>query len=736
MSSSSKPGGNRSSGFPGRSISIPPSARVTSSSPASDELIALRIQHLLPSSTQRAERRLGELRQLFLAPRELVHQAHRQAVSQYIEELQPLKCVRNVKVESASGLHEQHCYPFTACAAMPYRPSLILTGAFDGLVTLWNTETCKPEANRVVNAGSRSLWSAGARAPAQLSEATTSACINDEDDSEDSENEGSSGGGGYGAVRSIATHPTAPIFFTSSMFDTFVRGWKVEDVSNEGSDDDHHQCDDDEEEEGGRRTNQRNAGPSHIHPWVRFSPHAAAAASVRSLSSQPSTTLIRSLAVDPTGRLLAGAGGDGKLRLWDVESGALNDTLATTNGSSINASSSWSAQPATRYGALPPPTADGIVSNAAAAASTTSTTMIKRQRRRHPLHIQEGYERVGSTHDVKFHPDGALLSSSDAGGRIVTWDLRCGKVAFQTTVTRILAASGRQSHRGTAVGGGGHLGPATCLAWSPCGVRFASGGADAVVQLWDARQLHKASLSFSSSPSFADAQGREEENQAADDNSNSIAAPYHLVGHDDVITSLSFRTCPPGLFLHQNQRQPAADASSLAYSSSIPTVLGRLLPLALVTTSLDKTIRLWDMNTGVCVKTLEAEGPVRSHCWLNGGSQDGSLVTIVHGKSWSLWGCGGEGVATQVMETAHTVVRDDNNGSGSHIAEHSTGGQGDEDEDEAGEEEDEDEMAALRKGSASPITTQNAVSMTRDTKKVEDDDEDEEEDEMAALWRI
>lgn len=278
-----------------------------------------------------------------------------------------------------------------------------------------------------------------------------------------------------------------------------------------------------------------------------------------------------------------------------------------------------------------------------------------------PLVSHNGYEDVCGILDVRFHPDSSLLATADKAGRVVAWDLRSGAVSF--------TAAGKH---------GGHLQACTCLSWSLCGFRFATGGADNNVHVWDARYLCRGAA----------------------------GAPCILAGHDDVVTSVEFCRNP-----------------------SFPAV-----PAALVSTSLDGTVRLWDMNaTGASVQVLRGPSPVRGQCWPAEGGQTGeTLFTVAHSKYWSLWSCVADGESCEVTrrETEDTVasevvtlLRDDVVTSGFREEE----GDGDD------EEEEEDEMMALRKHNKT--ATGESCLAPNNGDECAHESTDDDEDEMQLLKR-
>lgn len=533
-----------------------------SSTPASDSMLQLRVGHLLPSSVQRAQLRMAALRDAFLSPHAQLLQAHHFATQFYVKRLQLNQYVRNVKTVErlappassspgevpedpvalgVEGAHES-CLPFQVCCALPSRPSRLLTGAFDGLLTVWNTESGQPVVSHAVYGSPRADHPTGDVPPTQMN-----------------------------PVMSTAVHPTKDLVFTACLFDPYIRGWSLSD----------------ENEEGAPSLTPSLEAPLLVQDEVVPPTHRR-------------IKRVRGIDVDPTGAVLASVGDDALLRLWDIR----------------------------------------------AAASTVLGA------------LQSGDRSMTRLTAVGFHPDGALLSTADVGGRAITWDLRSGQPAF-TTPSRSTRDCG---------GGGGHLQAATCLAWGPCGVRLITGGAEGTAQLWDARQLHRAYQSLDTS------NGSSSEGVDTGVVGGGGASSHVLAGHENVVTSVGFQACPTGFF---------------ANNEGGVSVLGGVLPLAAVTTSLDGTIQLWNMNSGVCVSRLQADGPVRDHCWLHGGPQDGALITVGHSKCWSLWGCE-EKTSLESAQLLSNAV--------SHVIETAVkegaarlGVESDEDEDS----DEEDEMKAL-----------------------------------------
>jgi WD40 repeat protein len=320
-------------------------------------------------------------------------------------------------------------------------------------------------------------------------------------------------------------------------------------------------------------------------------------------SSVPHRGVFHRLASDPTGTLVAASSNDCLVRVWDART----------------------ASPTFAY-AL-----DGLV---------------------------EGRKAL----DVAFHPDGSLLSVTDAAGRCTTWDQRSGKCVFSTWHVPHTCAV------------------ASCVAWSPNGIQFATGGTDHAIHVWDARALAMSQRDSLAQPS--------------------TLPLLTIVPHYDVVTSLSF--------------VPLMAADGFPGSASVSAPL-------LCSTSLDGTVKFHDVlcsgRTIHSVSTNFAEGGVRSHCWSTTPSGARQLIAVTCARHWTSWSTdveGHEGLVANDVTVARAPPRV--TGAPPTAAVGSVDAADDDDD-------DDDDMAALRKPPAAPAPPATAEA---------DDDDD---DDMASLRR-
>ncbi|MDH5698824.1 MAG: SH3 domain-containing protein, partial [Nitrospirota bacterium] len=199
------------------------------------------------------------------------------------------------------------------------------------------------------------------------------------------------------------------------------------------------------------------------------------------------TNEIFGLAFDPTSRLLASAGADQTIRLWDTQTGRLQMTLqghtSTIRTLAFSSKGRWLAS-----GASDKTTRVWDLKTGKEVASFSSV--------------------FGNIRAVAFSPDGEILASTGDGGslRLLDWKAKKELKAMKSGFGIIYAVAFSPSGSVLATGSSdthvhiwdpssgqqqtvfsGHAKAVLSVAFSPDGALLASGSADGTIRLWDVR---------------------------------------------------------------------------------------------------------------------------------------------------------------------------------------------------------------------------------------------------------
>jgi WD40 repeat protein len=195
---------------------------------------------------------------------------------------------------------------------------------------------------------------------------------------------------------------------------------------------------------------------------------------------------------DPSGELLATAGNDGMVRLWDAQT-------SEPKGQMIGGASAIPALAFTSGGA------DLAIAN----GNIVRFRQVESQRFTLTLHGENSY------YSLALAPSGRLLATGDSDNIVTLWELPEGEIrhklfeytvggsplaglvwqlAFNPDGSLLASASGDKTARVWGVESGkllttltGHTAAVTSLAFSPDGRWLATGGLDARVLLWRTR---------------------------------------------------------------------------------------------------------------------------------------------------------------------------------------------------------------------------------------------------------
>jgi WD40 repeat protein/serine/threonine protein kinase len=166
------------------------------------------------------------------------------------------------------------------------------------------------------------------------------------------------------------------------------------------------------------------------------------------------TDWVRTVAYSPDGRLIASAGRDHTIRIWDMYEKRMIDPVLTGHNDWVNAVAF---------------SADGKM----LASGGDDGSLFVWDMNSSPPTAQRFGGHNEAIWSVAFSPDGQQLASGGADNAIRLWDTHTGEG---------LAANND------------HTGPVYTLDYSPDGARLASGSEDNTVRLWDARTLEALNI--------------------------------------------------------------------------------------------------------------------------------------------------------------------------------------------------------------------------------------------------
>ena len=302
----------------------------------------------------------------------------------------------------------------------------------------------------------------------------------------------------------------------------------------------------------------------------------------RLVGSTPVAVQWTTVAFSPSGRLLAGGGRHGVVKLWDATT---RREVATLHGHSEGVRS-LDFSP------------DG---KTLATGSDDRTVMLWDVEQRRRLNTLQ--EHVQWVNCVDFSPDGTALASGGSDGKVLLWDVAAG-----TRVGRIEAGSQ----------------PIQDVCFSPDGRMLATGGDDTTVQLWDVATKrgrarlkgHSAevlALAFSGDGSRLASAGADDLVKLWDVQARKQIAT--LEGHHGDVRSVLFDGTNAVLFSGSSdgtikQWNLAAKQEQATFAGHTQPVTGLALApdgQTLASASQDDTIKLWGTRTGEQLVSLAGQ---------------------------------------------------------------------------------------------------------------------------------
>ncbi len=350
------------------------------------------------------------------------------------------------------------------------------------------------------------------------------------------------------------------------------------------------------------------------------------------------TGIVRKLAFRPDGRRLASASGDQTARVWNVDTG--QEEVAFHGHTDELWGIAWS------------PDGQQLASVGGDKTVRLWDPATGREVRSFPAHGTP----IGS---ISFSPDGRQLATSGDDSRVRLWETETGKevrvftghsghvwsVAFSPDGGRLASASIDGTVRIWDAGDGqelralrSHAGPVYAVAFSPDGKSLATAGSDQTARVWDASNgKERFVLRGHTGPVWPLAFAPDGKTLATGSNDHTIKLWDVVHGPEsrtlDGQTSVAFSpdgrrlASPRGLFFSRPQ---IVNADTGALERAFPGHAGEVLCVAfspdgkrLASSSMDKTVRVWDAATGAAMLILQGN---QQPAWRVAFSPDGTRL--------------------------------------------------------------------------------------------------------------
>jgi WD40 repeat protein len=287
---------------------------------------------------------------------------------------------------------------------------------------------------------------------------------------------------------------------------------------------------------------------------------------------------LRSVSYSPDGQTLASGSYDGTVKIWEVGTGKLLQTL-TVHKFSVNSDkfsvNSVSYSP------------DG---KTLASGSEDKTVKIWEVGTGKLLQTLDRNE--SAVKSVSYSPDGKTLASGSYDGTVKIWEVGTGKLLQTLT---------------------GNKFPVTSVSYSPDSKTLASGGGDNTVKLWEVR-TGKLLQTLTGHESFVQSVSYSLDGKALASASHDGTVKIWEVGTENLTQTLNG---------HQDF------VESVSYSPNGQT---------LASASLDKTVKIWELGTGKLLRTLTGH---KEGLYSVSYSPDGkTLASASHDGTVKIWEVG------------------------------------------------------------------------------------------------